>query len=288
LGFQLSTFGVRLFAYFCFQLLAFLRFFASASQRFSVSPLMLFLLFQLGRDRYAVEARRVVEVVPLLNLKTIPQAPKGVAGMIVYRGRAIPALDLCELTSGRPARAHLSTRILIINYKPDAPADADKPEKSAHGGPLPPSAARRADSRKSGEGGEPWKHETIAHGKTEIDFNLPGLPQNTAAAPAPGATTTAPGSGHWIALIAERATELLRREAQDFVEAGVPAGGAPYLGPVLVDEGGVIQLLHAEKLSVPRGDTGEEKWKVESRNQKSQQDKVEAEKLKWKAPQPET
>ena len=43
---------------------------------------MLFLLFRLGHDRYALEARRVVEVVPLLALKKIPQAPRGVVGEI--------------------------------------------------------------------------------------------------------------------------------------------------------------------------------------------------------------
>ena len=40
---------------------------------------MLFLLFQLGNDRYVLEASRVVEVVPLLALKQLPQAPEGVA-----------------------------------------------------------------------------------------------------------------------------------------------------------------------------------------------------------------
>ena len=78
--------------------------------------IMLFLLFQLGNDRYALEANRVVEIVPLLSLKAIPQAPKGVAGLLVYRGRAIPALDLCDLTFGRPARERMSTRIIIVNY----------------------------------------------------------------------------------------------------------------------------------------------------------------------------
>ena len=42
---------------------------------------MLFLLFQLGKERYALPASRVVEVVPLLELKQLPQAPKGVAGI---------------------------------------------------------------------------------------------------------------------------------------------------------------------------------------------------------------
>ena len=55
--------------------------------RFKLANLaMLFLLFQLGKDRYALEASRVVEVVPLLALKQLPQAPKGVAGIFNYRG----------------------------------------------------------------------------------------------------------------------------------------------------------------------------------------------------------
>src|SRR6266850_7265452 len=75
---------------------------------------MLFLLFQLGNDRYALEASRVVEVVPLLALKQLPQAPKGVAGIFNYRGQPVPAVDLCTLALGQPARERLSTRIIIV------------------------------------------------------------------------------------------------------------------------------------------------------------------------------
>lgn len=75
---------------------------------------MLFVLFHLGQERYAVEAARVVEVIPLLALKRFPQSPRGVAGMFIYRGCPVPALDLCELTVGRPAREHFSTRIILI------------------------------------------------------------------------------------------------------------------------------------------------------------------------------
>jgi chemotaxis-related protein WspB len=42
---------------------------------------MLFLVFQLGTDRYAIEAAQVVEVLPLVNAKHIPRAPRGVAGL---------------------------------------------------------------------------------------------------------------------------------------------------------------------------------------------------------------
>ena len=79
---------------------------------------MLFLLFQLGKDRYALEARRIVEVVPLLELKRLPQAPKGVAGIFNYRGQAVPAVDMSELTLGCPATERLSTRMILV-YHPD-------------------------------------------------------------------------------------------------------------------------------------------------------------------------
>ncbi len=76
---------------------------------------MLFVVFQSGKDRYALEARRVVEVVPFLELKRIPQAPPGVRGMFIYRGRPVPAIDLSDLTQGQPAAERLSTRIIIMD-----------------------------------------------------------------------------------------------------------------------------------------------------------------------------
>ncbi len=137
---------------------------------------MLFLLFQLGSDRYALDASRVVEVLPLLHLKKIPQAPRGVAGIFSYHGRLVAAVDLAELTLGRPAGEKLSTRIILLNY-----ADDD--------------------------------------GKT-----------------------------HLLGLIAEHATEMIRRNKKEFADAGVKVRAAPYLGPVLADEKGVIQLIHEQKL----------------------------------------
>ncbi len=77
---------------------------------------MLFLLFQIGNDRYALDCRHAVEVIPYLALKKIPQAPRGLAGIFNYRGRPIPALDLCEMAFDRPARELLSTRIIVVNF----------------------------------------------------------------------------------------------------------------------------------------------------------------------------
>ncbi len=137
---------------------------------------MLFVLFHLGKERYALEAGRVVEVVPLLALKRFPQSPPGMAGMFIYRGRPVPALDLCELTLGRPANEHLSTRIIIVNQ------------------------------------------------------------------------SDTPGQEQLVGLIAERATEILRRERKDFVDSGLQLSAAPFLGAVLNDEQGVIQLISTQKL----------------------------------------
>ena len=84
---------------------------------------MLFLLFQLGDDRYALDASRVVEVVPLVELRSLPEAPRGVAGLFNYRGQPVPAVALCALTLQRPARECLSTRIIVVrSASPDGSA----------------------------------------------------------------------------------------------------------------------------------------------------------------------
>jgi chemotaxis-related protein WspB len=77
---------------------------------------MLFVVFKLGDEHYALEAARVVEVVPLLDFKPVPLAPEYVAGVFNYRGRPVPALDLCQLTLHRPAAERLSTRIIIVRF----------------------------------------------------------------------------------------------------------------------------------------------------------------------------
>ena len=137
---------------------------------------MLFLLFQLGADRYAIEASRVIEVVPLLNLRPLPKAPPGVAGLFNYRGRPVPAVDLSVITLGQPAIERLSTRIIIVNY-PDAT-----------------------------------------------------------------------GTNRLLGLIAERATETLRKDAKDFIDTGVKINASPYLGPVLMEPSGAIQWVYEQRL----------------------------------------
>src|SRR5438105_11295634 len=101
---------------------------------------MLLLTFKIGSDRYALPASQMIEVVPLVSLKKIPQAPPGVAGIFNYHGQPVPVIDLSELTIGIPAQARVSTRIILINYSAACvqalPVEAGVPRNAA---------ARRSD-----------------------------------------------------------------------------------------------------------------------------------------------
>lgn len=77
---------------------------------------MQFLLFSLGNDRYGLDTRRVVRVLPQLELKEIPQAPGWVAGLMNYRGQPVPVIDLAMLARGTPGRTSFDTRIVLVEY----------------------------------------------------------------------------------------------------------------------------------------------------------------------------
>ena len=137
---------------------------------------MLFLVFQLGTDRYAIEAHQVIEVLHLVNLKQIPQAPSGVAGMFDYHGTSVPLIDLAELAMSKSSRRWMSTRIILVKY---------------------------------------------------------GSP---------------PGETHMLGLLAEQATETLRRSQEDFSDAGLAVTDTPYLGNVTTDARGIVQRIEIPNL----------------------------------------
>lgn len=136
---------------------------------------MLFLIFQLGQDRYALDARELLEILPLAQIKRLPHAPTGIAGMLDYHGVLLPVIDLSALTLGHAAAERISTRMIVVEM----------------------------------------------------------------------------ANGRRFALIAERANELLQREATDFTEAEVTVDAAPYLGPVTRDARGIVQWITPQKLFSP-------------------------------------
>jgi chemotaxis-related protein WspB len=138
---------------------------------------MLFLVFRLGNDRYAIEATQVVEVIPLVNWKCVPRAAAGVAGIIDYHGAPVPLIDLTDLALGQPSRKWMSTRIIVVNYRQD-------------------SSSRT----------------------------------------------------HVLGLIAEQATETIRRTEEEFVDSGLSVAESPYLGSVTTDPAGAIQRVEIKHL----------------------------------------
>jgi chemotaxis-related protein WspB len=77
---------------------------------------VLFLLFELDRERYALDTAAIGEVLPLLEIRAVPRAPAAVAGVFDYRGVTVPVIDLSELALGRPAARRLSTRIVLVRH----------------------------------------------------------------------------------------------------------------------------------------------------------------------------
>lgn len=78
----------------------------------------LYLQFRLGGDRYALDVHEVVEVLPLRDLKQVPEAPAWVAGVLAHRQRLVPVLDLARLAFGQPAQVRTSTRLVLVDYPP--------------------------------------------------------------------------------------------------------------------------------------------------------------------------
>jgi len=136
---------------------------------------VLLVLFKLENDRYALDAGQVVEVLPFVSLKKVPQALPEVGGVLNYHGDLVPVIDLCKLVLGKPASPRLSTRIILMKYRIK---DKDRV----------------------------------------------------------------------LGLIAEQATGTIHRELGDFVSSGIAVDETPYLGPVINDSLGLIQVIDIAKL----------------------------------------
>ncbi|CAM3736120.1 putative chemotaxis signal transduction protein CheW domain protein [Pseudomonas reidholzensis] len=80
----------------------------------------LYLQFRLRQQRFALDVREVIEVLPRRVLKPIAQAPAWVAGILTHRGALIPVIDLSALSFATPAALRTSTRLVVVRYQPAA------------------------------------------------------------------------------------------------------------------------------------------------------------------------
>ncbi|MNO95216.1 CheW-like domain protein [compost metagenome] len=150
---------------------------ASPASRSEADRARLYLLFRLGRDRYALDVREVAEVLPLGAFKRVPEAPAWVAGLHAHRGELLPVLDLNQLCFGRPVLRRTSTRLVLVDYR---------------------------------SGGS--------------------------------------GPRQRLGLVLEQTTHTRRLDPAAFRDYGLESGEARYLGPVLEDEEGLLQLIRVDDL----------------------------------------
>lgn len=77
---------------------------------------MQLLTFSLAGQPYAIEARLVTEVLPLVPSRPIPQVPDYVLGIFTYRGELVPLVDLGRRIGAGPPTERLSTRVIVVEF----------------------------------------------------------------------------------------------------------------------------------------------------------------------------
>jgi chemotaxis-related protein WspB len=75
---------------------------------------MQLLTFAIGGNAYAIESRRIVEVLPLVMARPLPHQPDFVRGLFSYRGSLVPLVELGLLIGANAAAELLSTRVIIV------------------------------------------------------------------------------------------------------------------------------------------------------------------------------
>jgi chemotaxis signal transduction protein len=76
--------------------------------------MVLAILFSVSNSSYALPCQSVVEVVPLLELRTALQAPPWLAGTFAYHGALVSVVDVCQMLAGYSCSRRLSSRIALV------------------------------------------------------------------------------------------------------------------------------------------------------------------------------
>ena len=111
------------------------------------------LLFQVGSEQYAVGTAGVVEVVPAVDLRAVPRTHDAVAGLLEYRGRIVPIVDLCQLFGQGACPRQFSNRIIVCDLATQA--DAAVPDAVRWIGMLAQNVTRDAVLDPDQEGAHP-------------------------------------------------------------------------------------------------------------------------------------
>jgi chemotaxis-related protein WspB len=113
------------------------------------------LVLEAGGQRYAVPTRGVEEVVPFVPVRAVPGAPAAVAGVIAWRGRIVPVVDLGRLLQGAASAPRLSTRIAVCNLVRAGALGEEVPEERRRVGLLAEGLTRITEVDPSAPGNHP-------------------------------------------------------------------------------------------------------------------------------------
>ena len=174
---------------------------------------MLFLLFELDGERYALDAAQIVEVRALAPVKSIPGAPPWIAGAIDQRGEPVPVIDVAQLALGRAARRLRSTRLVVVRY-------------------------RRHDAQPGARGDCDGDGDGDGDGNSNSNSNSDG-----------NGNGNGNGNGErMLGLIVEHATQTCRIDPARFADSGIATPHARWLGPVAGDASGFVQWVDVRRM----------------------------------------
>jgi len=80
----------------------------------------LYLQLFVDNNRFALSAKDVIAIVPVVSLHEVPKSPDYIVGILNYHGDSVPVIDIRALLTGAKSDNRLSTRIVILKF------DADK------------------------------------------------------------------------------------------------------------------------------------------------------------------
>lgn len=70
--------------------------------------------FKASRFDFGVDLACVERVIPLLEIRKLPDAPSAVLGVINLHGSIVPVFDLCAKLGTRPNPVDVTTKLLVI------------------------------------------------------------------------------------------------------------------------------------------------------------------------------
>jgi purine-binding chemotaxis protein CheW len=79
-----------------------------------------FLTFKLGKEIFAVNVEKVLEILEVPSITSVPRSPEYMKGVINLRGNVLPVIDSRIKFGMPPADQTINTCIVVLNVEMDA------------------------------------------------------------------------------------------------------------------------------------------------------------------------